>query len=120
MNFFEALNEVKQELEKAMHNDERGKFRRVGGKTIFIRSSDKTVTKGPEHMKGTRLVMKGSAQVSTSGMASDLGSPSAEVLLTGGESKRKKARSMDLMVKSIDDLIELLRSNTSSESDNKQ
>ena len=118
-DFFEALQIARDELEKAVHNGEQGKFRRNSGKTIFIRSKDKKVTKGPEDLKGSRLIVK---DVTTVGMAADLGSPSAEVLLTDGVKKpKKKPQSFDAMVKSIDGLIDSLKSvsNPSPESGDK-
>jgi hypothetical protein len=49
---------MSEDIEKAYHNGEYGKFRRVKGKNTFIRAKDKKVTKGPKQLKGKRLVMK--------------------------------------------------------------
>lgn len=49
---------MSEQLEKAYHNGEHGKFRRVKGKNVFIRSKDKKVVKGPDKLKGKRLIMK--------------------------------------------------------------
>jgi hypothetical protein len=83
-DFINALTD----LSKAVHNDEQGKYRRVAGKTVFIRSDDKKVTKGPDRLKGKKMVMK--TDVSTADFTDQVGSPSSEVLLTDGMKRRKK------------------------------
>lgn len=69
-------------LEKAVRDGVQGKYRRVDGKTVFIRSTDEKVTKGPDRLKGKKMVMKDAGIVSTDGLKQQLGSPSAEVILT--------------------------------------
>lgn len=69
----------------AEHNGEQGKFRRLKGKTVFIRSKDSVVTKGPE--KGKRLIMKGT--ISSEGLR-DNGDFDATPMLTNKKKKQKK------------------------------
>lgn len=83
----ESLIKRVDELEKAVREGVQGKYRRVDGKTVFIRSDDKKVTKGPDRLKGRKLVMKDTT--TAAGMAAQFGSPSAEVMMTDG-AKRKK------------------------------
>lgn len=49
---------MSEDIEKAYHKGEYGKFRRVKGKNVFIRAKDKKVVKGPNKLRGQRLVMK--------------------------------------------------------------
>lgn len=102
-----------EDLSKAVHNDQQGKYRRVAGKTVFIRSEDKKVTKGPEKLKGKRLMIK--TDVSTADFSAQVGSPSSEVLLTDGLKRKKKGSFQDEpVVKSlhaqVDSLVEFFSS----------
>jgi hypothetical protein len=100
----DSLIEAVDTLEKAVRDGVRGKYRRVEGKTVFIRSDDSKVTKGPERLKGRKMVMKEAA--SSAGMEDDFGSPSAEVMLTDGKKKRKKAMfETEPVVKSLEDRL---------------
>lgn len=78
-------------LEKAVREGVQGKYRRVEGKTVFIRSEDEKVTKGPERLKGKKLVMKSSdGKTSIENMKGALGTPSSEVVLTGAVTEPNK------------------------------
>lgn len=46
------------ELVKAEYMGHTGKWRRVEGKLVFIRSKDKKVMRGPNELRGKRLLMK--------------------------------------------------------------
>jgi hypothetical protein len=88
----------------AEYQGKQGKFRRLEGKTIFIRSEDKKVTKGPEKHKGRRLMMKDAGAVTTAGMAADFG-PDANVELTDGMTRRKKRVNV---IKSVHEDLDIL------------
>ena len=103
-DLFEQMNE-REKLEKADRNGERGKYRRVAGKTVFVRSKDQKCVKGPNDLRGKKMVMKG--ETTTEGFVDDLGSPSAEVQLTENKDSKKKKKSMPV-IKSVGDRVEAL------------
>ena len=107
-----AYDALGRGLEKAERDGEQGRYRRVKGKTVFIRSKDNEVTKGPDKLKGKRLMVK---DVTSAGYADQLGSPSAEVQLTDGMKRRKKGSYQgEPVIKSLhdqaDSLVEIFAS----------
>lgn len=89
----ESLIAQVEELEKAIREGVQGKYRRVDGKTVFIRSDDKKVTKGPERLKGRKLVMKDA--VSSAGTAAAFGEPSGTVMMTDPAKTKKTCKCLE-------------------------
>lgn len=81
------------ELEKAVREGVQGKYRRVDGKTIFIRSDDKKVTKGPDRLKGKKMVMK--STVTAGGASAAFGEPSGSVMMTDKDKAKKTCKCIE-------------------------
>lgn len=89
----ESLIARVEELEKAVRDGVQGKYRRVDGKTVFIRSNDEKVTKGPDRLKGRKLVMKDA--VSAAGTTAAFGQPSGSVMMTDKDKAKKTCKCIE-------------------------
>jgi hypothetical protein len=81
------------ELEKAVREGVQGKYRRVDGKTVFIRSDDEKVTKGPDRLKGRKLVMK--HEIGSAHTHAAFGEPSGTVMMTDKDKTKKTCKCLE-------------------------